>query len=103
VFDRVSKWWRGRRVPRGHEEELRRLERRLDKIHKRDERRYRRQLRDERILLKTRFFGEGRPHNSSGWGRMEAKLVSRRMRRQAALQVLLWFVLLVVLELVHLH
>ncbi len=103
MFDRVNKWWRGRRVPRGREEELRRLERRLGKIRKREERRYRRRLRDERILLKTRFFGEGRPHNSSGWERMEAKLVGRRMWRQAALWVAFWCVVLVVLDLLHLH
>jgi hypothetical protein len=103
VFDRVSKWWRGRRVPPGREEELRRLERRLAKIRKREERRYRRQLRDERILLKTRFFGEGRPHNKGGWERMENKLSTRRDWQWAAFAVSVSLVLIAVLELLHVH
>ena len=103
MFDRVNKWWRGRRVPRGRKEELRRLERRLAKIQKSDERRYRRRLRDERILLKTHFFGEGRPHNHGGWARMENKLSTRRMWRRMALEVSVCCMLLVVLELLHLH
>jgi hypothetical protein len=105
VFDRVNKWWRGRRVPRGREEELRRLERRLAKIQKREQRSYRRRLRDERILLNPRrpFFGEGRPRNHGGWERMENKLNTRRMWQRAALAVSVVCVLIVVLELLHVH
>ena len=81
------------------------LERRLAKIQKREERSYRRRLRDERILLNPRrpFFGEGRPRNHGGWERMENKLNTRRMWQWAAVAVSVGCVLIVVLELLHVH